>query len=454
MQVLSMVTPPPPAVPLPFRQPKPWVRWLAVVLAAAGWYVSLKLLKVTGGAPAGPFVQALCGGAKGEHALDDCTSVLTSPQAYVPISREASAPKIPVSAFGMAYFAFVALWYLFVGPPTHDRRYWHFLIAVIVVCGAWQSVEYIRIMKYELHRWCGGCLAVHAVNGALLVLTVLAYPWRPPAKPVHSHPRARLVGATATAGVLALATHLLVVYLMIAGTIMTERNAQYAAVLNDAAYVLWDFNRQPVVSIPLADDEVLAGDPAAPNTVVVFGDFQCTHCRELHEMLHEVARKYPDRLRVAFRYYPQDPECNPNPAYRSGGHASACRAARAAEAARIVGGRDAYLAMRNKLWDGQNRLPTRPYVQQTERERKLFEDWAAEIGLDRAAFTAAMDAPAVAARIQADIDLATRLGLQSMPVVYVNGRQLRGWSKLDTWAAILGEKPEGALRPTSAPEAP
>ena len=240
---------------------------------------------------------------------------------------------------------------------------------------------------------------------------------------------------------------------MIAGTILKQRTDQYAAVLDEPAYIQWDFHRQPVVSIPLEDDELFAGDPAAPNTLVVFGDFQCTICRQLHETLRKAADKHPGKFRVAFRYYPQDPECNPNPAYRSGGHPSACRAARAVEAVRVVGGSTAYFAMRQKLWDGQDQLPRRPYVQQSERERKLFEEWAVEIGLDRAAFVEAMDSPGVATRIQADIDLATRLGLQAMPVVYVNGRLLRGWSKPETWDAILGGKTEPATQPTSAPVA-
>lgn len=448
-----METPNALAAPLPFHQPKPWVRWLAVIVAAAGWYVSLELLKVTGGAAAGPLVQAVCGGGKDEHALDDCSSVLTSPQAYVLISREPSAPKLPVSALGMGYFAFVALWYLFIGPPTRDRRYWHLLIALIVVCGAWQSVDYIRIMKYELHRWCAGCLVAHALNGGLLVLTLLAYPWRAAAKPVCPHPSTRLVAAGATAALIAFGTHFLIVGLMIGRSRLDETTKQYQAIAGDPEYVLWDFQRQRIADIPLREDEVFAGAPAASNTPIVFGDFQCPVCRQMHELLRKVANKYPDKLRVAFRYYPQDPECNPNPAFRSGGHASACRAARAAEAARVVGGREAYLAMRDKLWEGQGKLPTRPYLQQTEREHKLFEDWAAEIGLDRAAFTDAMDSPAVAARIQADIDLATRLGLQAMPVVYVNGRLLRGWSKPETWDAILGGKTEPATQPTSAPAA-
>lgn len=105
--------------------------------------------------------------------------------------------------------------------------------------------------------------------------------------------------------------------------------------------------------------------------------------------------------------------------------------------------------MRKKLWDNQNSLPSRPYAAQSAKERALFEVWAAEIGLDRPAFAAAMDSPAVAARIQADLGLAGRLGLQAMPTVYVNGTRLRNWSKLETWDAILSTPADTSTQPTS-----
>ncbi len=431
-----------------FRQPKPWIRWLAVALALAGWCVSWQLLLVSiGDKAANPFLQALCGGDE----ESGCNSVLTSPQAYVRIAPAPESPRIPVSAFGMAYFAFVALWYLFVGPPVRSGRAWHLLIGLVVLYGAWQSLVYIDIMKSELRQWCGGCLAAHGLNGGLLLLTLAAYPWRSAAQRAPRHPTARLALATAAAGALAGFIHLALAYVVVAGNILKERTAQFSAVLKDPEYILWDFHRQAPVSIPLYDDEIFAGDPAAPHTAVVFGDFQCSHCRQLHGILMEVAHTYPDRLRVAFRYYPQDAECNPNPRFRTGGHASACRAARAAEAARVVGGRDAYLAMRAKLWDNQAALPDRPVARQSEQERKLFEDWAAELGLARAAFTAAMESAEVTTRIRADIELAQRLDLQAMPVVYTDGRKLRNWSKLETWDVILNGPADATTQPAAAP---
>jgi protein-disulfide isomerase/uncharacterized membrane protein len=436
--------------PMP-RPPKPLIRWLAVILAAAGWYVSLQLLRVSAsGQTKSLLLQAVCGGASKEGELDDCASVLTSEKAYFDISSDPGVPKIPVSAFGMAYFAIVGLWYLFVGPPTRAGRNWHWLIAVLVLLGAQQSLAYIGVMKYELHRWCGGCLAAHALNGGLLLLTALAYPWRQTADSVTRYPTARLVLAIATAGLFVFIAHLAVTYVAITGSMLRERGKEYEAVLSDPEYLVWDHNRQPTVSIPLRDDEVFAGSPDAAITIVEFGDFQCEHCLKAHEVFVKLAGKYSERFRLAFRYYPQDSECNPNPRYRGAGHASGCRAARAAEAARIVGGREAYLAMRKTLWERQKQLPKVPFAEQSEPQRKLFEDWAVEIGLDRAAFAAAMDSPAVAERIQADIKLADGLGIQAMPVVYVNGKRLRNWSNLAAWDIILGGKTPAATQPTTA----
>ena len=422
----------------PFQQPRPLLRWLAVVLAAGGWFVSGELLKVSGGEIKGAFLDAVCGKATPGGRPADCAEVLTSPQAYVRIGAGAGAANVPVSAFGMAYFAFVALWYLFVGPPTYRGRVWHIPFALVVLYAAVQSVDFARVMHFELHRWCGGCLVAHGLNAGLVVLTVLAWPWRRPADTPPAHPTPRLTLATGALGVLLLVAHLFYAYLHVAGTLYREQSKRLEAIVTDPAYILWDYARQAVVEIPLGEDEPLAGNPNAAHTVVVFGDFQCRHCKDLHERLMSVAQKYADRLRVAFRACPQDPECNPNPRFRSGGHASACRAARAAEAAFRVVGRDAFLAMRKKLWEHQADLPDVPFARQSAAQRRCFEDWAAELGLDRAAFAEALDSEPVTERIRADIELAQRLGLQAMPAVFLDGKRLNGWSRAETWDALLG----------------
>jgi len=423
-----MVQPTESVAPPRFIQPRPWLRWLAVVLAALGWYVSLELLFVSAGAEVSrEWLQAVCGGVEGE--ADGCTEVLATPEAYWEV---VPGLRLPVSLLGMGYFSLVGLWYGFVGPTTRDRSRWHLLIALMVFFGFGQSLYYIGLMAFVLHRWCGGCLLAHAVNLGLLLVTLFSWPRRAGSGPSYPHPSGRLACATLTMGVLAFALQAAVVLWFVVKGHLEQRAAEYANVLNDPEFVLWDFHRQPEVSIPLREDEVFVGDAGAENTIVVFGDFQCPHCRAAHETVAGVVRKHVGRARVAYRHYPQDAACNAK--YRGGGHASACRAARAVEAARLVGGDEAAIRLRKLIYDRRDRLPTRPSTAQND---ALFVGWAEEMGLDPGAFEEAMTSPAATARIAADIALADDLGLQAMPVVFLNGKRLRNWRKTDVWDVLL-----------------
>lgn len=455
------------AAPAANRPPKPVLRWLTVLLAAAGWYVSLQLLRVSLGADtANPFLQLACGSA---DTVDDnsCLSVLTSPQAFIPLSRQPGALKIPSAFFGLAYFAFVGLWYVFIGPPAARGRRWHALILVVVVVGVGHSLRYMGVMAWELHRWCAGCLVAHGLNGGLLLLTLLAYPWHErrrhraadleaatradaPPTPALPHPTARLVLATVAAGVLAGIAQFGLLLAFQLGGLLRERSQRYEQLVNDPAYVVWDFHRQMPVDVPLREDEAFAGAPGAPHTLVVFGDFQCTACRAAHDLVPRLLERHAGRLRVAFRHYPQDPACNPNPAYRRGGHAAACPAALAAEAAREIGGELAYAKMRALLYERQLELPTGTSPADRQKLRRLLENWAANVGLDPSTFGQALDDPRVAERVRSNIELGERLGLRALPALFLDGRRVVGWSKLETWDALLA--PAAATAPASTPE--
>ncbi len=443
---------PPLVSPVPFRQPKDFVRCLAVVLSVVGWFVSLQLLQVAlGSTDANPFVSAVCPTTGDGTEASDCTSVLRSPQGYIALGP--NLPRIPVSAVGMAYFAVVGLWFLLVGPPTRPARFWHLAIVVVVLAGAWSSIGFIRIMHAELHRWCLPCLLVHAINGGLLLLTVLAFPWRRSAEPVAPHPSGRLVLAAVVAGFLAVAAHLGLLFALLFGAILGERTQTYAAVLNDPAFIRWDYERQPAKCIPPRDGEVYIGPADAPETVVVFSEFQCPRCRSLHDLLEQVVHQYPDRVRITFRHYPNDAECNPHVPL-GGAHTSACRAARAVEAAQIVGGAEECLALRRKLWEKQAEIPRQRLTRQADTQAQVFTKWATETGLDQKTFQEAFEGPVASARLEADVELGHRLGIVEVPTVYLNGRLVRNAQKMETWDVLLGGASATDSQPASAPAEP
>jgi protein-disulfide isomerase/uncharacterized membrane protein len=426
---------------VPFRQPRPRLRWLALALAVVGWWVSLNLfMAALNPAASNAFLDALCsgGGQTGAGApAGDCRAVLSSPWGYVKLSKQPGAPRLPVSVLGMGYFALVGLWYLLVGPATRGRGAYHLLILAAVLVGAGYSLYFMHVMSSVLHRWCGGCLVVHAANIVLLGLTIAAWPWGRGDTGVQAHPSGRLALAAMTAGLLALFSHLAAGFILVTGEVNRQNRDNYLRIVGDPNYVEWNHARQPVVELPLREDEVFLGARGAAHTVVIFSDFQCPACRQAHAVLDQVVQRYPGALRVAFRYFPQDAACNPLPMFQEGRHPAACAAARACEAAYVVGGADAALAMRKLL-----------YVRQNELEQNRFEQWAQELKLDAAAFRAAVESARVQERIKRDVDLGVALGLSGMPIVYLDNRKVEGWSNERVWERLLGVTTSA---PTSAP---
>jgi len=149
--------------------------------------------------------------------------------------------------------------------------------------------------------------------------------------------------------------------------------------------------------------------------VVVFGDYQSAHAARLDSLLQVVMKTRP-QVSYSLRHFPGDPSCNPKLTQTFS--PQACLAARAAEAAGVVGGEEGYAKMHAWLFDHQDRL-SQPGILAG----------AGEIGLDREAFTRALSDPAVDAAIKEDVDAATRAGVTQLPQVYVNGKWLPRWFK-------------------------
>ena len=96
----------------------------------------------------------------------------------------------------------------------------------------------------------------------------------------------------------------------------------------------------------------------AAHTVVVFGDFQCPACAifetNLNGWVVPTAEKSYGGVKVVFKHWPLSPACNKHTGRDA--HPKACIAARAAEAARIVGGDEAFWKMHDLLFASREAL--------------------------------------------------------------------------------------------------
>jgi protein-disulfide isomerase len=142
------------------------------------------------------------------------------------------------------------------------------------------------------------------------------------------------------------------------------------------------------------------GSTSAPITIVEFSDFQCPFCSRVLPTLDKLQKDYPGKIRVFFRH-------NPLPF-----HSDATPAAQAAVAAEAQG----------KFWEMHDKL----FGNQQNLKRPDLEKYAKEIGLDVEKFKKDIDAPATKKRVEDDLELGKKLGVQGTPNFFVDGRPIRG----------------------------
>ncbi|HJR07495.1 MAG TPA: thioredoxin domain-containing protein [Pyrinomonadaceae bacterium] len=146
------------------------------------------------------------------------------------------------------------------------------------------------------------------------------------------------------------------------------------------------------------------GSASAPVTIEEFGDYQCPPCGALYPELEKIKDEYGDRVRLIFRHYPLV-RIHPN----------ALAAAHAAEAAGLQG---KFWEMHDQLYRGQKSW------EHSSDARTSFAAYARSIGLDAERFARDMNGDDADKRIVADHERARSLGVDSTPVIFVNGRKL------------------------------
>lgn len=157
------------------------------------------------------------------------------------------------------------------------------------------------------------------------------------------------------------------------------------------------------------------GTADAAVRIVVFGDYQEPNTRDLERELTRLTAGRAD-VSYSFRHFPFNKDCNP--AVGTTRFAAACAAARAAEAAGVVGGADGYQHMHAWLFANQEKI-----------SEEFIRENAATLGLDVDAFLAAWNSPEAAARVAEDVAVARRLNVNSLPSLYVNERLVPRWRR-------------------------
>ena len=158
----------------------------------------------------------------------------------------------------------------------------------------------------------------------------------------------------------------------------------------------------------------LRGNPKAPVTLAVFCSYQSIHCAATNLVLRELLDRYAGWIAIAPFDFPMH-------YHRQG--------AQAAAAVRCAG-------LQETPWAYADGL----YTQAKTLDEKTFSQLATQQGLSLDTFARCLDDTEASDRITSDTTLARSLGLQSVPVVFVNGLYVKGPRPLEHYAMWIDQE--------------
>lgn len=417
----------------------------AALLTSVGMTLMLSLTSLMAG-----FTLPGCG------AGSDCARAAASAWGKLP------GVQWPVSYLGLAFFvAMLAAWVQGRGNVAGALR-------GAVWVGAFASAMYVGVMLTSGYV-CNYCLAAHLANFAFLAVAELAR--RPESAPAAWRPAATLITVFIVAtGGLALSD------------VQARRAADQAAAkqqdetiqkITQAAtppgagtggthspttqVVAPPETASPEASPPRTSSSAPTaagssssegprakpftgryrrGPEKAPLRIVMITDYQCPDCQMAESVIEPLSRQRSD-ISLSIKHFPFNTPCNPTAPDL---HKNACWAARAAEAAGIIGGDEAFFRMHKWLFERKGSF--------TDQD---FPPALAAMGFDSAEFLRVMSGPETLARVKADIAEALDLGIYTTPMIFINGVEVKGWRSTAELGQMI-ERIAAAAPPAAGPE--
>ena len=152
-------------------------------------------------------------------------------------------------------------------------------------------------------------------------------------------------------------------------------------------------------------------NPQGTRELVMFGDYECPHCRAAWPHVETLLERFGERVRLGWRHYPV-PRLHPH----------AMHAAEVAEAAAAQGG----------FWALHRRL----LASETLSDRGLLADVRAA-GLDADRVAADLRAGVHVEAVRADKQAGRDLGLRRTPTFVVGGERWDGFYDVETLSELL-----------------
>ncbi|MBN2192003.1 MAG: thioredoxin domain-containing protein [Polyangiaceae bacterium] len=162
-------------------------------------------------------------------------------------------------------------------------------------------------------------------------------------------------------------------------------------------------------AIAVGADDPISGAADAPVTMVVFGDFACPFCAQANIVFAGLRKEFaPTELRVVWKHYPLPSHPNARPAHEAG-------------VATFLGagggprGSEAFFHFYDLVFSHQEELG-----------RDELAAWAVSAGAPQQSYQEALVSGRPRRKVDLDIALGKRLGVDGTPTCFINGIEIRG----------------------------
>lgn len=160
------------------------------------------------------------------------------------------------------------------------------------------------------------------------------------------------------------------------------------------------------------------GNPSAPITIVVFGEFRCPYTRDAMPILKKLMGKYGYKIKMIFRNFPAESI-----------HPGATRLSQIGVCAYDQG---KYWNVSDYLFAKKDSLPV--YLSPTD-----IANLAGATGLDLNKLNQCLDSSATAIKVNRDYADGYRFGVGGTPTFFVNGEKAEGVVPFDAWEKYVKE---------------
>jgi protein-disulfide isomerase/uncharacterized membrane protein len=330
-----------------------------------------------------------------------CAKVTSGPWGTIP------GLAWPVSFVGLAWFTgMLVSWIRSKNQPSS--------LIWFIRLGMLGSVGFVIIM-ISTGSFCPWCTATHVCN---LVFWIAA-------EMVHRHTRTMDLDTRKGPSTFVLGCGSFVIITVVLAILMTAATERKKTRLADNTAEIIAGTDDSSTST-LLEGRHRKGPADAAVQVVMFTDYQCPDCRRLEAQMDRILQQRND-VSLSIKHFPFCTDCNKYAGRTM--HPNACWAARASEAAAILGGEEGFWRMHRWLFDNKGQFTD-----------ASFPTSLRALGFDPDRFKRVMTSANTADIIRPDMDDAKALGIWFTPMIFINGVEYTWYLGSDASLAATIEK--------------